>query len=116
MKESYNQCKHTPIYRFLIDPIREYICIHVRSYLRLPFLKQINELISSDYPYRRLTLEHQKVATKSFLDFFIDDDYANDTSFMYASVWVPYRDKFYKDMIKIYDNFVYDQQFIVLDD
>jgi len=119
MKESYksgqagNQFKHTPIYRFLIDPILEYICLHVRSYLRLPFLKSINEIISSEYPYRRLNLDHKISATKSFLDFFIDNNYANETSFMYADVWLPYRDKFYTDMIKIYDDFIYDQQFII---
>jgi hypothetical protein len=110
------QHKQTPIYRFLIDPILEYICIYVRSYLRLPFLKKINEIISAEYPYRRLTLDHKIIATKSFLKFFIDDEYANDTSFMYANVWIPYRDKFYANMIKIYNNFVYDQQFIVLDE
>ena len=105
------------LYRFLIEDLYDIFYKKVISYLRLNTLKLISSDISVFYHNKyKLTPEDKINSTKMFLKSFKEND---DLSYVVNEAWIPIRDIFYNDMVKIlekYENLTYENRFIVTDD
>jgi len=103
-----------PLYRFLIPPIEDYIIKNVRSFLRLCCMKDISKILNKKFNNKSmLKPDDRLIATKLFLDIFNGEVYLDEMTYLHAEAWRPYRDKFYKDLERIVDDFEYDNNFIV---
>jgi hypothetical protein len=77
-------------------------------------MKQISKILNKKFNNMiNLNPDNRLIATKLFLDIFNSEEFLDDMTYLHGEAWRPYRDKFYKDLKRIIDDFEYDNNFIV---
>lgn len=104
------------LYRYLIEPVREFFYTKLIFYLQRNGLKLISADICISYHNKYVLSDDDRIiTTKMFLKSFKEND---DLSYIVPEAWIPIRDDFYKTMIQILEEYelnLYNDMFIVDD-
>jgi len=104
------------LYRYLIEPVREFFYTKLIFYLQRNGLKLISADICISYHNKYVLSDDDRIiTTKMFLKSFKVND---DLSYIIPEAWIPIRDDFYDKMqiiLEDYENLTYDNRFTVDD-